>query len=51
MDGKCLYVFNPHPGAKLAKADELIEDIMAEIRLALRKKDVPSQRRIILSVG
>jgi len=34
-----------------AKADELIEDIMAELRLALRKKDVPSQRRIMRTYG
>jgi hypothetical protein len=34
-----------------AKADELIGDIMAELRLTLRKLDQPSQRRIQRSYG
>ena len=33
------------------KADELIGDIMAELRLTLRKLDYPSQRRIMRSYG
>ncbi len=33
------------------KADELIGDIMAELRLTLRKMDSSSQRRIMRSYG
>ena len=33
------------------KADELIDDIMAELRFSLRKLETPSQRRIMRSYG
>ena len=33
------------------RADELIEDVMAELRFNLRKKDPPSQRRIMRTYG
>ena len=33
------------------EADELIGDIMAELRLTLRKMDNPSQRRVQRSYG
>ena len=33
------------------QADELIADIMAELRLTLRKMDAPSQRRVMRSYG
>ena len=34
-----------------AKADELISDVIDDLRYFLRKKDVPSQRRIMRSYG
>jgi hypothetical protein len=34
-----------------AKADELISDVIDDLRYFLRKKDEPSQRRIIRSYG
>lgn len=33
------------------QADKLIEDVMAELRFNLRKKDPPSQRRIMRTYG
>jgi hypothetical protein len=34
-----------------AKADELISDVIDDLRYFLRKKDEPSQRRIMRSYG
>ena len=33
------------------QADQAIEDIMAELRFTLRRKDAPSQRRVMRSYG
>ncbi|HSO27040.1 MAG TPA: hypothetical protein VLS48_03155 [Anaerolineales bacterium] len=37
--------------ARRAQADQLIAEIMTELRFALRRKDAPSQRRILRSYG